>query len=31
MRTPGVVLVDIPVDYSHNVELAGHVIPEDWQ
>ena len=31
MTTPGVVVVDVPVDYSHNLDLADHVIPEDWQ
>ena len=30
LDTPGVVVVDIPVDYSRNVEIAEHVIPEAW-
>jgi acetolactate synthase I/II/III large subunit len=30
LETPGVVVVDIPVDYSRNVEIAEHVIPEAW-
>jgi len=27
---PGVVVVDIPTDYSKNVEIGQHVIPEAW-
>jgi acetolactate synthase I/II/III large subunit len=30
LETPGIVVVDIPVDYSRNVEIAEHVIPEAW-
>jgi acetolactate synthase I/II/III large subunit len=30
LETPGVVVVDIPVDYSKNVEIGQHVIPEAW-
>jgi acetolactate synthase I/II/III large subunit len=30
IETPGIVVVDIPVDYSRNVEIAEHVIPEAW-
>ena len=30
LETPGIVVVDIPVDYSKNVEIAHHVIPEAW-
>jgi acetolactate synthase I/II/III large subunit len=30
LETPGMVVVDIPVDYSRNVEIAEHVIPEAW-
>ncbi len=30
LETPGVVVVDIPTDYSQNVEIARHVIPEAW-
>jgi acetolactate synthase I/II/III large subunit len=30
LETPGVVVVDIPVDYSKNVEIGEHVIPEAW-
>jgi acetolactate synthase-1/2/3 large subunit len=26
----GPVLVDVPVDYSHNVELAGDLLPDDF-
>jgi acetolactate synthase I/II/III large subunit len=28
--TPGVVVVDVPTDYSNNVEIGQHVIPEAW-
>jgi acetolactate synthase-1/2/3 large subunit len=28
LETPGVVVVDIPTDYSKNVEIGRHVIPE---
>ncbi|MBV8834547.1 MAG: acetolactate synthase AlsS, partial [Acidobacteriaceae bacterium] len=27
---PGVVIVDIPVDYSKNAEIGEHVLPEAW-
>ncbi|HWO30852.1 MAG TPA: thiamine pyrophosphate-dependent enzyme [Candidatus Acidoferrum sp.] len=30
LETPGVVAVDIPTDYSKNVEIGEHVIPEAW-
>jgi acetolactate synthase-1/2/3 large subunit len=30
LETPGVVVVDIPTDYSRNVEIGQHVIPEAW-
>ena len=30
LETPGVVVVDIPADYSKNVEIGQHVIPEAW-
>lgn len=30
LDTPGVVVVDIPTDYSRNVEIGQHVIPEAW-
>jgi acetolactate synthase-1/2/3 large subunit len=30
IETPGVVVVDIPTDYSRNVEIGQHVIPEAW-
>ena len=30
LETPGVVVVDIPTDYSKNVEIGKHVIPEAW-
>jgi acetolactate synthase-1/2/3 large subunit len=30
LETPGVVVVDIPTDYSKNVEIGEHVIPEAW-
>ena len=30
LETPGIVVVDIPVDYSKNVEIGQHVIPEAW-
>jgi acetolactate synthase-1/2/3 large subunit len=30
LETPGVVVVDIPTDYSKNVEIGQHVIPEAW-
>jgi acetolactate synthase-1/2/3 large subunit len=29
-ETSGVVVVDIPTDYSKNVEIGRHVIPEAW-
>jgi len=30
LETPGIVVVDIPVDYKRNAEIAQHVIPEAW-
>jgi acetolactate synthase-1/2/3 large subunit len=30
LEMPGVVVVDIPTDYSKNVEIGQHVIPEAW-
>ena len=30
LGTPGMVVVDIPTDYSRNVEIGEHVIPEAW-
>ena len=30
LETPGVVIVDVPVDYSKNVELGEHVLPNAW-
>jgi len=30
LKTLGVVVVDIPTDYSKNVEIGQHVIPEAW-
>ncbi|MBV8050784.1 MAG: acetolactate synthase AlsS [Acidobacteriaceae bacterium] len=30
LETPGVVVIDIPTDYSKNVEIGQHVIPEAW-
>jgi len=30
LETPGVVVLDIPTDYSKNVEIGQHVIPEAW-
>ena len=30
LETPGIVVVDIPTDYSKNVEIGQHVIPEAW-
>jgi acetolactate synthase I/II/III large subunit len=30
IETPGVVVVDIPVDYSKNVEIGQHVLPNAW-
>jgi acetolactate synthase I/II/III large subunit len=30
LETPGIVVVDIPVDYSKNSEIGQHVIPEAW-
>ena len=30
LETPGMVVVDIPADYSKNVEIGEHVIPEAW-
>jgi hypothetical protein len=30
LETPGMVVVDIPTDYSKNVEIGEHIIPEAW-
>jgi acetolactate synthase-1/2/3 large subunit len=30
LEMPGVVIVDIPVDYSANRELGQHVLPNSW-
>ena len=30
LEAPGVVVVDIPTDYSKNVEIGQHMIPEAW-
>lgn len=30
LEKPGVVVVDVPTDYSKNVEIGQHVIPEAW-
>jgi acetolactate synthase I/II/III large subunit len=30
LETPGVVVVDVPTDYSKNTEIGQHVIPEAW-
>jgi acetolactate synthase I/II/III large subunit len=30
LETPGMVIVDVPTDYSKNVEIGEHVIPEAW-
>lgn len=30
LETPGIVVVDIPTDYSKNAEIGEHVIPEAW-
>jgi len=30
LNTPGVVVVDMPVDYSHNIEIGQHVLPSAW-
>jgi thiamine pyrophosphate-dependent acetolactate synthase large subunit-like protein len=30
LETPGMVVVDIPTDYSKNAEIGQHVIPEAW-
>lgn len=30
LETPGMVIVDVPIDYSQNVEIGQHVIPEAW-
>jgi acetolactate synthase-1/2/3 large subunit len=30
LDTPGMVVVDIPTDYSKNVEIGEHLIPEAW-
>jgi acetolactate synthase I/II/III large subunit len=30
LETPGMVVVDIPTDYSKNAEIGEHVIPEAW-
>jgi acetolactate synthase-1/2/3 large subunit len=30
IEQPGVVIVDVPVDYSMNVELGQHILPNSW-
>jgi len=30
LELPGVVIVDVPVDYSRNVEIGEHVLPSAW-
>jgi len=30
LESPGVVIVDIPVDYTKNMEIGQHVLPEAW-
>jgi acetolactate synthase-1/2/3 large subunit len=30
LATPGPVLVDVPVDYSHNIDFADDLLPEDF-
>jgi acetolactate synthase-1/2/3 large subunit len=30
LEIPGIVVVDIPTDYSKNVEIGQHMIPEAW-
>jgi thiamine pyrophosphate-dependent acetolactate synthase large subunit-like protein len=30
LETPGIVVLDIPTEYSRNVEIGKHVIPEAW-
>jgi acetolactate synthase-1/2/3 large subunit len=30
LETPGIVVLDIPTDYTRNVEIGQHVIPEAW-
>ena len=30
LEMPGVVIVDLPVDYTHNAELGQHVLPNAW-
>lgn len=30
LETPGVVIVDIPTDYSKNVEIGQHLLPDAW-
>ena len=30
LEMPGVVIVDVPVDYSMNVELGKHILPNAW-
>jgi acetolactate synthase-1/2/3 large subunit len=30
LETPGIVIVDVPVDYSRNVEIGQHVVPNAW-
>ena len=30
LETPGLVIVDIPVDYSRNTELGKHILPSEW-
>ncbi|MGA3224027.1 MAG: hypothetical protein ABSC65_09715 [Acidobacteriaceae bacterium] len=30
LKVPGMVVADIPTDYSRNVEIGEHLIPEAW-
>jgi acetolactate synthase I/II/III large subunit len=30
LETPGIAIVDIPVDYSKNVEIGEHILPDAW-
>lgn len=30
LEIPGVVVVDLPIDYSRNAELGKHVLPTEW-
>jgi hypothetical protein len=30
LGTPGVVIVDVPVDYGRNIEIGQHMLPNAW-